>query len=491
MLRKLICTKFLLLTTLLLVCAQSFAAEEIRDVHYTTLLPLITNLKPEEAKELETNLVELLQKDKIFQYKTHEGFYQILKNQGPKIKEALYTEEVLKTVANKLLVGSMIRLEVNQYLLGYDVHLTILSKEGKDLYVRKKQFNQKSLSMISNVINFWVQGFTKKTPFHATIVEVQKETILVDYPGKVDELFPNKQFVVVRQIIDPLNTDDRAENVFEEIAYGVVVEINDEFFMGKILEVKGENKILPSDLVEFRIFDQAIADKNDDYKYRQHDLGDYRKHGRFSLMGSLTKIEGSGNSSSFTGAQLGMDFFLPSKMLLMLEFGRRIGQSAGKTNNASKTSGSSLDDSSYKALIGYTYEPKGFQFINYVDFYGGWMVDQHYLSGIGILGVGDVSFEGPMVGIRLEHPIYPKLSALTGVEYAINPKFEERKRSLGDAERTSSYLFQVGARYRFHQTGFCIDGLFRRKSTTASIKNSDMELNIDNNQIFLGISNFF
>jgi len=476
---------------LLIVASFQVLAKEIKDVHYTTLLPLITNLSSKDEKFLEERIVKQLLNHKDFQYKSHDGFYQIIKKQGKKLKTALHSDEVLRTVAEKLSVGSMIRVEVNEFLLGYEVTLDIFSKEAKLLYSRKKRINQKSVELLSSVVNFWIQGYTKETPFDATIVEVQGETLLIDYPGKNEELFPNKQFVVIRQIIDPLETDDTKKEVFKEIAYGVVIEINEEYFIGKILETKENLRILASDFVQFKIFDEEIAAKNPDYKYRRHDLGNYRENGKFSLFGTLMKVQGDDNAANFTGALFNADFFLPSNMLLLFEFARKIGQTSGEKTSDSKAAGSSLNDTSYKALLGYSITPKTLKYLSYVDVYGGWSVDQNYLSGLGILGVGDVSFEGPVVGVRMEHPFYPNLSGLTGFEYNIQPQFKEKKTSLGEAESTTGYMLQLGMRYRFHKSGICIEGQFRRKSNTADIKDSDMELNITSNQVMIGISNFF
>lgn len=466
-------------------------AKEVKDIHYTTLLPMISNLKPADEKELEALITDKLIDHKVFHFKTHEGFYKLLRKKAPNLKTALHSPDVLKTVSEKLSVGSMIRLEVFEYLLGYEVTLNILSREGLPLYSRKKKVHQKTMNLLSSVINFWIEGYINESPYDATIVEVQKDTVLVDYPGENTEIFPNMQFVVVRHLINPVDDDSEKPERFEEIAYGIITDINKEFFMGKILELRTESKILPSDYIKFKIFDEEIAARNPDYKYRKHDLGDYRDRGKVTMLGSVTKIQGDGNSANFVGATGNLDLFLPSNSLLLFEFSRKISSSSTKSQINSRGSGSSLKDSSYKALVGYTFVPPKFKYISYIDLYAGWSQDQNYLSGLGILGVGDVYFEGPVVGVRLEHPFYSNLSALSSVEYSVQPSYEEHERKLGDGKDTSAYLIQLGMRYRFHRSGLCVEGLVRRKNQKASFKKNDVILNIDSNQILFGISNFF
>lgn len=473
---------FLLITTVsLLFFSLKLQAKEVKDLHYTTLLPLITNLKPQDKKNLEQNIIQKLQTSKVLQFKTHNDFYKIFEKEGENLKEALYNKEVLTTVSEKLLVGSMLRIEVYEYLLGYEVTLDVLSPNGNSIYRRQKKLSQKTISFLSYVINFWIEGYTETAPFDASIVEVSGDNLLVDFPGKRDELFPNRQFVVLRQ-----KPDD-----FELIAYGVVTKIGKEFFEGKILDTKEGVRVSSNDLIRFEVFDEEAASKNLDYKYRTHDLGNYRDKGKVSLYGSTTKISGNEGAANFNGATVGLDFFLPSNILLMLEFSRKIGQTSKKISDDSTFSGSSLNDNNYRALLGYSFTPENMNYISYFDLYAGWGQDQNYLSGLGVLGVVDNTFEGPVVGFRMEHPIYPNLAALTSFDYSIQPRFREAKESLGDAESTSSYIFQLGLRYRFERSGFCIEGLYRRKNSSADIKDSDMVLNIESQQILLGVSNFF
>ena len=480
-------------------CSLGFTQEniELKGVHYTTLLPLITNLEPADKKYVRDNLINNLKKHKIIQYKTHTGFYDIFKSRQKNLKNFLYDKNVIKTVSDRLLVGSLIRLEIRKFLLGYEVSLDILSKSGKTFYHRKKLLYQKSIKLLSNLVNFWVEGYTQEIPFDATIVEVQASQVLMDFSGNNSELFPNRQFVIVRSVkrkvdYNKLNEEVREKKkVLKEIAYGVITDIKSGFFTGNILKINDNEKINTSDMVIFKIFDKNIANKNKDYKYRLHDLGNYREYGKVALYGSLLKIEGDGSSANFTGGSVMADIFLPSSLLLMLEFSKKVGQSSGDTPSESNVSGSSLDENSYKVLLGYSTMPASFQYISYADIYGGWSVDQNYLSGLGIVGVGDVSFEGLVVGARLEHPIYKNLSALTGFEYNLNHIYNEKVTSLGRAKSTSGYILQVGMRYRFKNSGLCIESLYRRKTNTADFVNSNIKLNISSSHFMFGVSKFF
>jgi hypothetical protein len=464
------------------------------DVHYTTVLPIITNVDESTSEKIYDGLVEAVNSESWFQFKTHAEYFKLIKNQGPKLKETLYNPEVIKVTAEKLLVGSLIRLEVEEKLMGYEVAMDILSPSGATIYRRERTFNQKNLKLLNNILKFWLHGFTEQTPFDATVIEVNGDSLFIDFPGKIDELFPNRQFVVERNALVLNDKTMKLESRMEEIAYGVVTKIEERHFIGKVLENKGNNKARANDLIVFKVFDEAIAAKNPDYKYRRHDIGDYRQTGKLTLLATSTRVKGDQSTGTFYGFLGGLDLYLPSSLIAYGEISKKVGSVSGTNNSGGKKStgsGTSLNDSSYKALVGTSFQPKFTKYISYLDLLAGWTKDQYFISGLGLVGVGDVSFSGPTAALRMEHPVYKNLAFSTYFEYNYKPEFQEEQKVLGKAKRSSGYLAQIGLRYQFLQSGYSLETFFRHKSNTAEIKNSNTKLDISNNQILVGVSKYF
>lgn len=472
---------------------HSFAADVQRDVHYTTVLPIITNVDEKTADKIQEGLSEAVKSEPWFQLKTHTEYMKLLKDQGPKLKDALYNPEVIKVTSDKLLVGSLIRLEVSEKLLGYDVVMDILSPNATSLYRRERTFEQKNLKLLNSILKFWLHGFTQSTPYDAVVVEIHGDEVFVDFPGKDDELFPNRQFVITRKALLVNEKTLKLEEKNEDVAYGVVTKIDERHFIGKILENKNGNKVRANDLLVFRVFDEAVASKHPDYKYRRHDVGDYRETGKLSLLGSMTRVKGKEETGTFYGMFGLLDLYMPSSLLFYGEVGKKVGSVSNTSNTGkkAKSSGASLNDSSYKAFVGTTFKPNFTKYISYLDALVGWTKDQYFISGLGIVGVGDVSFSGPAVALRMEHPVYKNLALSTMFEYNISPEFKEEQTLLGRAKSTSGYMFQLGLRYQFLQSGYSIETFFRHRTNQAKIKNSSTVLDISNNQLLMGVSKFF
>lgn len=488
--------KFIVLFTMLLALSSAprFAAASVtRDVHYTTILPLISNVEPQTAERIEADLLSAVNAEPWFQYKSHAEYMTLLRNQGSKLKVALHNPDVIRVTADKLLVGSLIRLEVQEKLLGYHVTLDILNSNAENIFKRERIFDQKNLKLISNILKFWLHSFTQNTPYDATVVEVHGDEVFVDFPGKDEELFPNRQFVITRRARVVNEKTMKVEERLEDVSYGVVTNIEERHFIGKILENKGDNKARANDMVVFRVFDEAIASKNPDYKYRRHDIGDYRETGKMALLGSMTRVKGKEETGTFMGLLGALDLYLPSSLIFYGEISKKVGSVTNASSNGkkSKASGASLSDSSYKAFIGTTFQPKWTKYISYMDLMAGWSRDQYFISGLGIVGVGDVSFQGPSAALRMEHPIYKNLAFSTMFEYNFRPEFKEEDTLLGRASSTSGYMAQLGLRYQFLQSGYSIESFFRHRTNKASIKDRPTTLDISNNQIMLGVSKYF
>lgn len=471
---------------LILIFSSLAYSQDYKGVHYITLLPILSDLNNSQNKEIEVLVEDLLEKDKVIQYKKHDGLKATLNKYGANLDEALYSDKVLQVISNKLLVGSLIRVDVRKFLLGYKVKMDIVSPKGDVLISRDKIIYKDSAVLVSNIIVFWVQQFLKQIPFDAVIVDVDEDEVLVDYPTPEDELFFNKQFVVIRKANYSKISENIKENEYREIAFGVVTEIRDDFFMGKILEKKENITLVEGDKIIFKVFDEAIAAKNSNYKYRRHDLGNYRENGRAAIFGSLLKLAGEGGDDvDLTGATFEINFFLPNSTIFMLDLTRRIG-------GGGSGSESSLNDNSYRAMFGYSFSPKSLQYVSYADMYIGYGLDTLAAGELNVRGIqGNISFSGPLAGLRLEHPFYKNLSALTQFELSMFSTFKESKKVLGDAEKAYSYSLSAGMRYLIPKTGFSMETLFKTKKSVADIADSDTEVIIQSTQIMFGCSYYY
>ncbi len=480
------CFTKLVLLALCLSCFQVKAEQvDVTAVHYTTLLPLITNLEEKSENKIFSILSKYLKKDKRTEYKNHDGFYEIFRKYK-EVQSALNEIEIIKLVGRKLLAGSIIRVKIKKTLTGHDLIFDVFSKAGENLFHREKLSSKQSERSLIELLEFWINYYIDLIPYDASIVELKQDKLLVEFPGDNNELFPNQQFIVLRQ----RDTDDKSI-AFREIGYGMVGEITRDYFVGNILERKGTSPITKKDKIIFKIFDQEIADKNPDYKYRTHDLGNYRKYGRAALFANAVQIRGEKSTANFVGIGAALDLFLPSNIIFNFEFRKRVGQSDNQGDNPSVASGNSLDNNSYKAVFGKTFQPRSYKYISYIDVYAGWSVEQLLISGIDVIGVGDISFSGPLVGLRLEHPIYTNLSAITSFEYSISPRFEEKDDLLGEASSTSGYALSIGARYLIKNSGYSIEATLRRHRNTAELSDNDLILKATTTQLFLGGSYFF
>jgi len=175
--------KFFILIVAISSSVESVSAKEFRGIHYTTLLPIITNLDVTIHDQVFKNMEKGLVGYKSVKYKSNAGLFNILNKDKAKLRENLYTDAVIKTVGKRLLVGSIIRVEINSFLMGYEVTFDVLSSDGENMFHRKKTTYQKSVKLLNSLLHFWIKGYIDTFPYDATIEGVQVAKAFIDFPG--------------------------------------------------------------------------------------------------------------------------------------------------------------------------------------------------------------------------------------------------------------------------------------------------------------------
>src|SRR5690606_707837 len=101
----------------------------------------------------------------------------------------LKTKEVLKVVAEKLQVGSLILVSIKNELGGSDVELTVYGNNGEDiLFSEHKLVKNNDIEEISDLILVWLELYSKSIPYDAEVSGVLGDQVTLD----VDKSFPVK-----------------------------------------------------------------------------------------------------------------------------------------------------------------------------------------------------------------------------------------------------------------------------------------------------------
>ena len=188
--------KFILLLVLIFPI-HVFAQSSMRRC---TLLPITDSVGGAIAFKVFENVENQLKKSNWCTYVSNSGLINIFSRYRENLSQYLKQKEVLKTVAEKLQVGSIIRVALVNEIKGVEIQLEVYGDDGEDLYFSEKTLvATDEIETISQNVTNWLDTYSKTIPYDAKINGILGEQITLDV-GKGYPIQIGQSFVVKRPI---------------------------------------------------------------------------------------------------------------------------------------------------------------------------------------------------------------------------------------------------------------------------------------------------
>lgn len=480
--------KYLLLLLGLTFSVTTFAQSSMRRC---TLLPITDSVEGAVGFKVFQEVEDSLKTSNWCTYVSNSSMISVFSRYRENLPQYLRSKEVLKTVSEKLNVGSLLLVNLKNEIDGYDMRLTVYGENGEDVY-----FNENILvktndtTKMAGIINDWLDMYAKTIPYDAKITGVLGDQVTLDV-GKSHVVTLGQQFLVKRPIKKKKHpllkevVDWEAEN----IASGKVFSVSDNQALGMINSYKGNKKAQAGDWVRLDVAKVEILDDSTlEEKETPGTLGviSVNLFGSSHNVGVTKDAKSKRMQGYLFGVDLRGEAWITRQYFAALELERSLGnlkRSSGESEESSIGSSNGV----FKLTGGYKYLPIGFFYGPQIDLYAGYANYTYDLDVSKVDGFGKNSFTGILLGTKANIPINREYRVFAKAEFLPFPSFNESDKIFGSAKSVSSLDLEIGVNYQY-TARMSFDGSFETMSRKAKFDSEFKEVSYKDNRLKLGVS---
>jgi hypothetical protein len=483
--------KLILVTLSLILTTHVFAQANMRKC---TLLPITDSVGGAISYKVFEKVENYLKESKWCLYKTNSEIITILNNYKTNLATHLENKEVLKVFAEKLNVGSLIKVKIQSKEEGVDLHLSVIGSNGEDVYYKdKKELESDDIDEISNSINTWLESYAETIPYDGRVSGVLGDQVTIDI-GKKFALQEGTPFVVKRP------QSKRKHPLLQEIVEfdtlvigrGKISNVSETQALGHMNNYETEKKVNLGDWIKLE--KEKMINQTPKFEEKKFDFG---KLGIASIYLNMAKGSGTSASGATTkkiggmllGLNLKAELWVTRNYFGLFEYGKRIGDYSKKTNNTSQDS-YNVSMSNFKLAGGYKYLPVGFFYGPQVDLYGGYARYSFGVDNVLADGFGESKLHGLLAGVGANMPFMRDYRAFARFEALPWGKFTEENKAHGDSSSIRSYMIEMGCKY-YVSTIMSLDGSMQMVSNKGKFKATDSEVTYQDTIINGGLSYSF
>lgn len=441
-----------ILFLILIFSFNSFAQSSMRRC---TLLPITDSVGGAIGFKVFEQLEKNLKQSHWCTYVSNSGLIGIFSKYRENLNQHLKEKEVLKTVAEKLKVGSLLRINLISELNGVEVQLEVNGEDGEDLYFSEKTLlGSDDVDLISQTVINWLEMYSRMIPYDAKINGILGDQITLDvgkgYPIKVGQEFvvkrptQKRKHPLLKKIVD-WDSDVLAE--------GKIFNISENQALGMVKVYKTDRKLSAGDWVRLTPVKQDFIEVDKIEEKVEENPGSLGivSLALFTSSASVDNSTATG-SNRMSGYLYGFDFrgegWLTRQYFGILEVSRSIGKLSKASGSPDK---SSINSSfgKFKLMGGYKYLPIGFFYGPQVDIYGGWanyLFDLDYSANDGF---GQTNISGVVLGVAANVPINREYRFSVRADFIPFPTFKDSDSIYSSSESTSAMNLEVGLKYQY------------------------------------------
>lgn len=443
--------KYILLF-ILLVPLQVYSQASMRRC---TLLPITDSVGGAIGFKVFEEVEKVLKKSNWCTYVSNSGLINIFSRYRENLPQYLKQKDVLKTVAEKLQVGSIIRVVLVNEIKGVEVQMEVHGEDGEDLYFSEKSsIETDDIEAISQTIKNWLDTYSKTIPYDAKINGILGDQITLDvgkgYPIQVGQNFVVKRVVTKKKHPLLKKIVDWETKVLAE---GKVFNISDNQALGMVKVYKSEKKLEAGDWVGLKAFEQKVIN-DPNLEDKENEAPGVLGIVSVALFGTTSSVDTSTPTGSkrVSGNMFGFNFrgeaWITRQYFAALEVARSVGKLSEVSGNPDKSS-VNAQFGVFKVTGGYKYLPIGFFYGPQIDIYGGYanyVFDLDYSAADGF-GKGNIS--GLLLGVAANIPINREYRFMVQADFIPFPSFEDSDAIFGSASSVSALDLEVGVKYQY------------------------------------------
>ncbi len=446
--------KIFIISVFLLLSGNLYA--ERFSMRKCSMLPVTDSAGHALGYRVYERLEDYLKEGNWCDYESTASLLTVFSKYRERLAEHLEDPQVLRTVINKLQVGSLIRINIKYVVNKVELEMDVLGENGIDLYFNEKTIIENAnVESVSNQLVTWLETYEQSIPYDGQVIGVLGDQVTFTVsPNKKKSI--GQKFSVKRY---KNKTRHRllktvVEWDFDDIAEGKIFNESTKQALGIIKVYNTNTKIKPGDWVTLEEVTalNSLGNKNfDDAKEKT-----FGKLGTLTIglkMGSSSiGTSPSAGSIKMSGLTYGLsvegEAWITRNYFVAGEFSRTLG-------NLSKDSGSpdlktvSVSNGVLKVVGGYKYLPMGFFYGPQVNLYGGYVNYSYNVERSNVDGFGSNSLSGFLVGVGGNMPLQRGIRIFAKGEIIPFSEFKDDDNIYGSSKDSNSLHFEAGASFKY------------------------------------------
>ncbi|MEX1099184.1 MAG: hypothetical protein WEB87_02090, partial [Bacteriovoracaceae bacterium] len=352
-----------------------------------------------------------LKEAKWCDYVSSAELIEVFSKYRGRLRSHLKEEKVLKTVARRLRVGTLIRIDLEYEVNQVEARLDVVGENGKDVYFSEKEsLKATDADQAIETIKNWLKVYETTIPYDGKVLGVLGDQITFTYPKnaqvQVGQEFRVRRFV--KKSKHPL-LKKVVEWETEVAARGKVFNVSDNQALGLIKVYETSSKIQQGDWIVLEEFSPTKA--LDDVTYPEVKANQFGKLGFISLYFDVasssvgTNTVDNNKATGFTyGVGVEVEAWITREYFAMGGFSRRLGtlkEQSGSLNLDSVA----VTNGSMKVGGGYKYLPMGFFYGPQINLTAGYANYTYDVEESAEDGFGQNSISGVFLGIGGNMPL--------------------------------------------------------------------------------------
>jgi hypothetical protein len=426
-------------------------------------------------------------------YVSNSSIMSVFSKYRDNLSVHLKSKQVLGTIAEKLKVGSLVRITITNEVDGVELQTDVVGENGEDLYFSEKMIlKSNDIETISNTVNNWLNLYAKMIPYDAKINGILGDQVTLDV-GKGYPIVVGQKFLIKRMVSKKMHPFLKkvVDWDTEVLAEGAIHSISDNQALGVVKVYKTDKKLTQGDWVRLLEEKQAfILDKNIETK--EDEMPGVLGLFSLAMLGSSSSVDTTTPSGSrrMSGNLFGIDLraegWITRQYFAAIELIRTLGTLSKKSGTSDKNSVNS-NNSALKVTGGYKYLPVGFFYGPQIDLYGGYANYTYDLDFSSADGFGEHSFSGLLLGTAANVPLSREFRVFAKAEFLPFPSFNDGDSQYNNAKSVSAMELEVGLKYNYTPR-ISLDGSVQTISRKAKFSSGYKEASYKDNFLKFGVS---
>ncbi len=438
---------------------STFCFAETYSMRSCMLLPITDTAGNSLGYKVFEQLEEDIKERGWCDYKPSSEIIGIFSKYRERLPEYLKDEGVLKTVAERLRVGTIVRVSLEYEIDQIRIQMDIIGENGSDIYMSEKTLlNSVDVDLVVSTVRNWLELYEDSIPYDGKVVGVLGDQVTFTIPParrlllgqelSIKRFIRKKQHPLLKKIVE-WDSSLLAKTNVSSLSKGQG--------LATVKLYTSKKKLSPGDWVTFEkpTRDNRFSDK----KIKEFENNRFGKLGELSVALGLTShkvatssrnggIKGSG---PLFGVHVEGEAWVTRNYFAMGAFSRSFGN-LGVEGGAADQDSSGQTTGAFRIGGGYKYLPLGFFYGPQINFYGGWAHYSYELDESSDDGFGSSSFSGIFLGVGGSLPVKRQLRLLGSIEIMPFGEFGDDSDIFGRQKSFSSFNLKLGAHYQYTPT---------------------------------------